>query len=813
MLSFENQLLNGNLLTRDQEKSTEKNDLQTRLSGKLLSGSTIGKQKVPNQVWMLTTYPPRECGIATFSQDLMQAINQVFGNDVQVKIAAIDKKSENRIYPGEVTYIFDTDDNNSYKNFAECINSNPQILSLVVQHEFGLFPLEHHPAFNLMLREITKPVLLVMHTVLPSPNFLNKKKVSEMVQAADKVVVMTNDSAGLLKNYYDVPAEKIIVIPHGTHPAGHFDKNILKEKHGLKNRTVLSTFGLIGRNKNIETTLKALPPIVKKYPDVIFLVLGRTHPGVIREEGETYRRELEELVAKNNLQGHVQFINRYLSLNELLEYLQATDIYLFTSKDPGQAVSGTFSYALSAGCAIVSTPIPHARELHNMGNGLLFEFENPQSLCKQILRYLDDPGFREELGRRAIETMAGTAWSNIANQYMDLLRKLSDEKFTLQYRLPPIKTGHLEKLTTDIGLLQFARYHTPDPGSGYTLDDNARALIVATMLYKQTGAPRMLKLAEKYLGFVIGCQLPGGNFINYRNEDGSISEENNNVNLEDSNGRAIWALGYLASVGKELRLTLAGRASQALEKAVPKLEFIQSPRAIAFILKGLFYYNRSNSYALFTAFEKLSDKLVLWYKQASDKDWKWFEPYLTYANAVLPEAMLIAYQVTSRNVYKQIAHESFDFLLSKIFTGKQIKVISNKGWLNKEKTAGAFGEQPIDVAYTILALDRFYAVSGDEEYAIKLKTAFNWFLGQNHLKRVIYNHSTGGCFDGLEESGVNLNQGAESTVCYLLARLIAGKYFDDEDGGIALPKKLLLDAGKRETKIMSGEGMSKSTFQ
>ena len=389
MLSFEDQLLHNVRVIGPGGDHDGKNDLLNQHSGKLLTGSKIGKEKGANQVWMLTTYPPKECGIATFSQDLVQAINQVFGDDVQVKIAAIDKKSENTIYPEEAAYIFDADDSNSYQKFAKSINNNSKILSLVIQHEFGLFPLKNHPDFYRMLREIKKPVLLVMHTVLPSPDLLNKRKVSDMVQAVAKVVVMTNDASGLLQNHYNVPAEKIVVIPHGTHPVGHLEKNILKERHGLKNRTVLSTFGLIGRNKNIETTLKALPLVVQKYPDVIFLVLGRTHPGVIREEGETYRQELQELVANNNLHNHVQFINRYLSLNELLEYLQATDIYLFTSKDPGQAVSGTFSYALSAGCAIVSTPIPHARELHDMGNGLLFEFENPQSLCKQILRYLD----------------------------------------------------------------------------------------------------------------------------------------------------------------------------------------------------------------------------------------------------------------------------------------------------------------------------------------------------------------------------------------------------------------------------------------
>jgi len=780
MLSFENSLLEGRRVTRPAKEVAQPAGFG--LSAKIRNDVNYSRRnhsvKETLHLCMLTTYPPRECGIATFSQDLLQSINQVFASNIEVTIAAIDKKNENRQYPSEVGHVFKADDGDSYKNFAVFINSNRKINALVVQHEFGLFPGDHHRNFNVMLDEINKPVLLVMHTVLPSPEFSMQQKVSGMLKAVTRVVVMTNNSARLLADHYGVPAEKIVVIPHGTHLQGHLQKDQLKEKYGLKGRMVLSTFGLIGPNKNIETTLKALPQIIHKYPDVIFLVLGRTHPGVIMEKGEDYRRELEQLVSKNNLENHVRFVNRYLSLNELLEYLGATDVYLFTSKDPGQAVSGTFSYALSAGCAIVATPIPHAKELHDMGNGLLFEFENPQSLAAQILTYLNDPQLREELGRRAMETMAGTAWGNIANRYIDLLNTLDGKKILPEYRLQPVNTRHLEKLTTDIGLLQFARYNHPDPASGYTLDDNARALITATALYKQNRSAQVLPLCEKYLQFIIDCQLADGSFINYRNEDGSVSKENNLENLEDSNGRAIWALGYFSKAGKELRLPFAERASLSLIRALPMLEKMHSPRAVAFSLKGLSFYHSLNAAAPDRLFEKLANHLVALYKQSSDEEWKWFETYLTYANAVLPEAMLIAWQITQNPVYKEIAINSFDFFLSKIFKDNRIKVISNKGWLQKDGNCHGYGEQPIDVTYTILALDTFYSVLGNDAYARKLKSAFNWFYGENHLKSFIYNSSTGGCFDGLEETGVNLNQGAESTICYLLARMTAGKYYD-----------------------------------
>ncbi len=735
-----------------------------------------------DEIWMLSSYPPRECGIATFSQDLRQAIEKMFGDSTRIRTAALENSDQHRDYPGEVNYIFHPGKPVSYKNFTAEVNRNRRVRAVIIQHEFGLFSSQCHADFLRMLEEIKKPVILVMHTVLPAPSPELMEKVKTMIDGVDQVVTMTKRSAAVLTKDYGIAPDKITVIPHGTHLMQLQEKEVLKEKYGLEGRTTLSTFGLIGRNKSIETTLKALPAIVQKHPEIIFLILGRTHPSVVASEGEAYRQELEEYVAKYHLQNNVQFVNHYLSLHELLEYLQLTDIYLFTSKDPNQAVSGTFSYALSAGCAIVSTPIPQAKEILESGCGLFFDFENPQSLATQVLRYLDDPAFRIELGQKAMLIGANTAWENIANYYIKLIKAVNNNQLSVTHQLPPVNTAHLERMTDKTGMIQFCRFNTPDRSSGYTLDDNARALIASLMVYDRNGDENMLQLAETYLRFIHSCLLPNGQFYNYMDEDGVLNEKNKYLNLEDANGRAIWALGYVLSLSHKLPMHMQKKADYILFKAMPSLEFVQSPRAIAFTLKGLYYYHESKpSYLLFWLCETLAERLVSLYKHHSDNNWKWYESYLTYANAVLPEAMLMAYKITGRPVYRDITKESFDFLLSHTFTDSYIRVISNNGWLHKGGVTEGFGEQPIDVADTILALDLFYRTWSDEQYVQKVKLAFNWFLGENHLGQIIYNPATGGCFDGLEEKEVNLNQGAESTLCYLLARLTVTPYYTGEE--------------------------------
>lgn len=732
-----------------------------------------------NQVWMLTSYPPRECGIATFSQDLKTTLEKSFGESLRFCIAAIDNGIEKERYPAEVSFIFHSDRSGDYRELAATIDSNKKIRALIIQHEFGLFHHAKHTEFRQMLAAISKPVILVMHTVLPSPPEWMQEHVAAIASASNKIVVMTKNAAALLEEYYHITPQKITVIPHGTHLIHPASKDALKEKYGLTGKTVLSTFGLISRNKSIETSIKALPEIVKKYPEVMFLVLGRTHPCVVKEEGESYREELLQLVHQYGLEKNVQFINHYLSQEEMLEYLQATDIYLFTSKDPLQAVSGTFSYALSAGCAIVSTPIPHAKEILQSGCGLLFDFEDPHSLQEKVLYYLDNPSQRIKAGEMAIETIAPTCWENVANQYHALITKLNKSEWEISYRLPEMNLTHLRRMTDETGLVQFARYHQPQLSSGYTLDDNARALIATGMYFNASGNKECLPLMERYLNFIKDCQLPGGRFLNYKNEDGSFSDQNTMENLDDANGRAMWALGYIVSISKKLPAAYGNIATAVFSKALTVLQNLSSPRSQSFFLKGLYYFAAVNTaYKYSPVFKNTGTYLVKLYKQHAEPAWRWFEDNLTYANALLPEALLLAYRATGNKTFRKVAKASFDFLLSRTFIGNRIKVIPNKTWLKKgEVNFNTYGEQPIDVAYTILALDRFYAVFKEESYREKIKTAYSWFLGHNHLHHIVYNPATGGCYDGVEKNKVNLNQGAESTVCHLMARMAAERYF------------------------------------
>lgn len=750
--------------------------------------------KLP-EILFLTSYPPRECGIATYSQDLLMALDNKFSHSFSLKVCALESGHSNFIYPEEVKYSLDTNDSSKYAELAGTINNDKRINLVLVQHEFGFFEQAGEDAFLQFLYELTKPAIVVFHTVLPQPNESLKVNVMRIAAACTSIVVMTKHAAKVLSVDYGIPQQKIAVIPHGTHLVPHLSETILKDKYGLTGRKVLSTFGLLGSGKGIQTTLDALPAIIKTNPDVVFLVIGKTHPGVVKSEGEKYRAMLEEKVEELSLQQHVKFINRYLPLHDLLEYLQLTDIYLFTTNDPNQAVSGTFSYAMSCGCPIISTPIPHAREVLREDTGIIIDFQNAEQLADGVNRLMSDEPLRKAFSASTLQRIVPTAWENSAIAHALLLQKIvgqanyagaitkndqeiisdiepQSKKISLQYRIPAINLEHIKKMTTEVGIIQFSKINQPDIDSGYTLDDNARALIAVCMHYEWSGDEADVNYIRTYLDFIKYCQQPEGHFLNYVDSEQRFTSQNEDTNLADANGRALWALGYLISKRALLPAELVSTAEGIFQRALPHIEMIHSSRAMAFVIKGLYYFNLGitspeNSRLL----KILANRLVQMYRHESEPDWHWYESYLTYANSILPEAMLCAWQDTGEPIYKEIAKTSFDFLLSLTFNKSGIKVISNKSWLHKGQEAALHGEQPIDVAYTILALSRFYGVFQAESYSHKMAAAFNWFLGNNHLHQIIYNPCTGGCYDGLEENHVNLNQGAESTLSYLMARL------------------------------------------
>lgn len=756
------------------------------------------------EILCISSYPPRECGIATYSQDLIKSIRSKFINSFTISICALQDGITDFNYPDEVQYKLNTSDSENYEILAKQINSNDRIRLVMLQHEFGFFQGVGEMDLLQFMFSINKPIVIVFHTVLPKPSEKLRLNVQRIAAICKSIVVMTNNSAKVLHQDYKVSERKINVIEHGTHLVPHLSKDILKTKYKLKGKKVLSTFGLISSGKGIETTLNALPEIIKLNPDVIFLAIGKTHPGVIKSEGEKYRNFLEKKVADLNLGEHVKFINSYLPLHQLLEYLQLTDIYLFTSKDPEQAVSGTFSYAMSCACPIVSTPIPHAKEVLRPDTGIIIDFQSDIQLAQAVNYLLQDELLRKCFSSNTLQRIVPTNWENAAISYARLVQKTVGKKIAvltesvlennqlnsganlspvieLEFRVPNINLDHIKKLTTDFGMIQFSKINKPDIESGYTLDDNARALLAMCMHFKATRSVEDLNYIEIYLKFIQYCFNEKGEFQNYVDKHLQFTNQNEEINLSDASGRAIWALGYVRSLQSILPERLIKMADEIILKALPLIQSMHSPRAMAFSIKGLYYGNLLIKSAEFTkTIQLLADRLVQMYRHESETRWNWFESYLTYANSILPEALLCAWIETKNLDYKSIARQSFDFLLSLLFEQNTIKVISNSGWLHKGQTAAPHGEQPIDVAYTILALDKFYKVFGEPDYLDKLKVAFSWFLGKNHLHQIIYNPCSGGCFDGLEENQVNLNQGAESTVSYLMARMTIQNYLGKE---------------------------------
>ncbi|MFD2555023.1 glycosyltransferase [Sphingobacterium tabacisoli] len=733
---------------------------------------TPKKNKV---VAFLSTFPPRACGIATYTTDLMQAIEDKFGACYELLSIPIENDDRHYSYSFEAWYRLKLWQVGSFECLSKMLNSSSDIDILCIQHEFGLFE-KKEAAFLSFLARLNVKVVITFHTVLPQPEKWLAEKVSMIADKCEKIIVMTQNAANILIDAYHISDNKIRVIKHGTHLAPANNKLALSDKMGLTDRKVLSTFGLLGPGKSIETTLLALPSIVSKTPNVIFLIIGVTHPNLVSQEGEAYRDMLKEIVEKHDIGEYVRFVDKFLSTEDLIDYLLVTDVYLFTSINPLQAVSGTFAYALSSGCPIVSTPIPHVLEVLDEDMGIIIDFAAPDQLAAAVGEILADETRLDRIRHVNLQKTLPTSWQNSAIAHVNLFEELLEEKTTaLVYSLPKVNLSHVYRMTTDIGFIQFANGSKPDLESGYTLDDNSRALIAMLHHYKKYPKKEHLSYIEKYLTFIGYCMLRNGTLLNYVDKDGTFTSQNRDENLEDANGRAIWALGEIIAMSERLPESFVEKAKLLLNQASENLLGYRSTRSMAFIIKGLSLLNEDVYQSMI---ETLANRLCEMFEHESTPHWQWYESYLTYANSVIPEALLCAYLKTGRSIYKVVAYQSFDFLMNMIMIDGEIHVISNQGWKSRGQvqTEPQGGEQPIDVAYTIIALDSFYKESQDSRYKHFLIAAFDWFLGRNHLGQIMYNPVTGGCFDGLEKETTNINQGAESTLSYLLARLKREEY-------------------------------------
>ncbi|ERM81158.1 hypothetical protein P872_20485 [Rhodonellum psychrophilum GCM71 = DSM 17998] len=728
------------------------------------------------EILVLTSYPPRECEIATYSKDLFDALADGMSRTFSVSICALENGKSRESYPSEVKYVLDVTDQSAYIHLAERINREKKIQAVFIQHEFGMYGGEFGEYLMYFLYSLNKPVYVTFHTVIPSPEEKRLLIVRSMVTIAEKTIVKNKNSVRILVEDYGLSDSKITIIPHGIHPIESKEKASLHKAHGYENKKIISTFGLLSSDKSVETALEALPKVIAGFPDLMFVILGKTQPEVIKKEEEVYRKHLQRKMKQLGLENHVSFVNRYLETPELLEFLQLTDIYLSTSKDWDQAVNGTLAVAMACGCAVVASVNPQAKELLSEDIGILVDFEDPDQLATALTRLLEDDELRERMGKNAIYQAKASEWRNVAVKHAHVLQSHVPGQ-ELIFDLPEISLKHILKLTDRFGILRFSKMGTPDISSGYTLDDNAKALIAMCMHLEFKKDPMTFLLMHKYLSLMESCQREDGVFFNYVDSEGNEHLQNAGDNLEDANGGAIWALGTLVAHREHLPANFIIRAEMCIHRAVYWVKELESPRAIAFAIKGLYLYNQSHQYRhIRELILSLADVLLEKYHAVSDAEWQWFEEYMTCGNSILPESLLYANFLDGKEKYSSIAKTTFDFLLSKTFEGKSIKVISNKGWLQKgEDRSQEGGGQPIEVSNTIQSLQLFHQVFDEEGYREKMEIAFSWFLGNNHLHQLIYNPLTCGCHDSLEKENVNLNQGAESTISYLMARLTMEK--------------------------------------
>jgi len=548
---------------------------------------------------------------------------------------------------------------------------------------------------------------------------------------------------------------------------------------GFSGKLILSTFGLLNPSKGIEYVIEALPPVVEKFPNARFLVAGVTHPIVLEQEGENYRNFLIKKVYELGLNDYVLFYNTYFDINKLLRFLEATDVYLSPSLNPKQTVSGTLSYALGSGRPVISTAFAQAKEDITDEVGILIDFKNPQAFTKAIIKLLSNDQLRLQIGKNAYFRTRQMVWENVALSYLKYFSQFVPKLTLEQRKLPPIKLTHLAKLTDNFGIIQFAKLTEPDFSSGYTLDDNARALIAAALHYKKFRTHSALKLASIYLNFLYRVTKPDGYFNNYVNSNRAIDEQKNRQeNSEDPSARGLYALA-LVSTTKQIPKRLRHQAHSFLEQSFRKNVAFSSPRAIAFYIKALnCLLSKWKEPKTLAVLRYHCEQLVALYEKSHSPDWEWFEPYLTYSNAILPEALLLGYKITGERRYLEVSEKTFNFLIKHTFPASprgekdcMYIPIGQSGWFPKEGIRQYFDQQPEDAAATIEVLNTMFQVTNRKHYKKLANIAFNWFLGNNVLGQVVYDRTTGGCYDGVGKKFINLNQGAESTISYLLARL------------------------------------------
>ncbi|MFC1619520.1 glycosyltransferase family 4 protein [Candidatus Neomarinimicrobiota bacterium] len=746
----------------------------------------VGQSSIPaagiKQIAFVGNYLPALCGIATFTTDLTESMAAEYPEITFTVLPTSDPDVKSG-YPERVRFIIEKEDIDYYHQGAYFLNMNHVDL-VCLQHEYGIFGGKSGEHILTLLEELQMPVVTTFHTILRKPNKKQADILQRIVDHSDRLVVMTRRDQMFLQERYGIARQRVDLIPHGIPDVPFIDPNFYKDQLTVEGKYVILTFGLLSANKGIEYVIQALPAIIEKHPNVVYIVLGATHPNVIRSEGEKYRDSLIKLATDLGVTDNVLFHNRFVSLERLLEYISAADVYITPYLNPEQSVSGTLSYAVGAGKAVISTPYWHAEELLDEGRGLLVPFKDSKAIAEQVLYLLEDEVKRHTVRKRGYLKSREMVWEETDRKYMASfthaleVRRIhphplgsAKEHSELSIELPSLNIDYLFRLTDDTGILQHGIHIIPRYEHGYSIDDNARALIVAVLMEEwKEHRSQARDLTSRYLAFLwYALNRKTARFRNFMNfERGWMEEEGS----EDSHGRAIWALGTV--VGRSKVRGYRDVADRLFQRALPAVRRFKSPRACAFAARGVNEYLKrfSGDLRASNVREYLVRFLVELHEKTSSHDWPWFEGYLTYSNAKLPHTLLVCGPSLNDDKAIGIGLKSLGWLCG-VQTSEQghFLPIGNSGFYHRGKERARFDQQPIEAYATVGACIEAYNVTGDENWRIEARKAFEWFLGRNDLNLPLYDPVTGGCRDGLHPDRANQNQGAESTVAFLLSLL------------------------------------------
>jgi glycosyltransferase involved in cell wall biosynthesis len=739
---------------------------------------------LPNRIAIVGNYLPRRCGIATFTTDLCDAIHAEYGT-TELLAVPVNDTDEGYTYPARVRFELAEDNLASYRQAADFLNfSNIDLVCL--QHEYGIFGGPAGSHILELLRHLRMPFATTLHTVLRDPNPDQRVVMEEIVALSDRLIVMSQTSSDILQEVFRVPAQKIDLIPHGIPDLPFTDPSFYKDGFGTEGKEVLLTFGLLSPNKGIENVIKALPKILSRHSNVVYMVSGVTHPHILRREGDKYRVSLQNLAKELGVEDNVIFRNRFVSPQELVELIGAADIYITPYKHKAQVVSGTLAYALSAGKAIISTPYLHAIELLDGERGALVPFDQPDAIAATTIALLDDETGRHAMRKRAYLYARDMVWNRVAQKYMKSFERIYNERlrnpratFSARNteksldRLPAIKLDHLFRMTDQTGIVEHAVFVVPNYPEGYTADDNARALIV-TILLEEFGvkAPAgTADLTSRYLAFLwLALDPSTKRFRNCLSYEHHWQEHEGS---EDSHGRALWGLGTV--LGRSQDAGWRGTAGRMFELALPAAIEFRSPRACAFTLLGLQEYLDAfpGDRAALSASDAIANRLLNSYRANSSENWKWFESGLAYSNARLPQALIRAGMRAANDEMVSAGLEALDWLatIQRCEVKGHFVPIGSQGFYSKTTEKARFDQQPVEACAVVSACLQAYRATGKARWRKEAWRAFNWFLGDNDLQIALYDPATGGCRDGLHPDRANENQGAESTLSFLMALL------------------------------------------